>query len=292
MLTSKTVFILGAGESQEAGLPLGGELAMIIANNMDYRVARDEQPISGDWDFLSAVGRKTGLETNVLLQAAARIRDGIYLANSIDDFLDIASFRDSWFVKFMKLLGRGANPENLFNDVAFVVFNYDRCLEQFLWHAVERLYGLPPNKTRETFSKATIFHPYGAIGPIPQIGSQDSVPFGGNNLNDYVGLASRIRTYTEEAESREIHAIHGVLAAADRLVFLGFAFHRQNLDLLMQGGKLAVPHNVYATTDRFSTDDRQVIRDRIFQMLASGNVHDQPLKCNQLLDHYRLTLAA
>jgi hypothetical protein len=47
--------------------------------------------------------------------------------------------RGTWFVKFMYMLGRGVPKENvreIFDNVAFIVFNYDRCIEHFLFHAL------------------------------------------------------------------------------------------------------------------------------------------------------------
>ena len=42
---------------------------------------------------------------------------------------------DTWLVKFMYMLGRGVPKENvreIFDNVSFIVFNYDRCVEFFL----------------------------------------------------------------------------------------------------------------------------------------------------------------
>ena len=54
-------------------------------------------------------------------------------------------FANTWFVKFMHMLGRGIPKENvreIFDRVSFVVFNYDRCVEYFLFHALQKLYGI------------------------------------------------------------------------------------------------------------------------------------------------------
>ena len=55
----------------------------------------------------------------------------------------VANFENSWIVKFIRVLNRGvpfADRRKLFNNVAFIVFNYDRCLEHFLLHAIRQLY--------------------------------------------------------------------------------------------------------------------------------------------------------
>jgi hypothetical protein len=54
----------------------------------------------------------------------------------------------------MQMIGRGTSRESIgkiFDSVTFIVFNYDRCLEQFLLHALQRLYAIP-TMTRLKFS--------------------------------------------------------------------------------------------------------------------------------------------
>jgi hypothetical protein len=69
MFKSKTVFIVGAGASQEAGLPTGAQLKDAIAKklNITYKVGIDPtSPDTGDgaiaWALVEHV-KKTGVET-------------------------------------------------------------------------------------------------------------------------------------------------------------------------------------------------------------------------------------
>jgi len=93
--TTKTVFVVGAGASQEAGLPIGSELKMSIATALDIRVKRGGyQLISGHDLILEALrleAAKNPTHTDLLasLQNAAwRIRDAMPQASSIDTFID------------------------------------------------------------------------------------------------------------------------------------------------------------------------------------------------------------
>jgi len=84
MLRSETVFVIGAGASKEVGLPIGSELASIIRARMDIEG-------NGNKELLNEIRSScfaTGIGGDAYGQAAARIRDGVILANSIDDFLD------------------------------------------------------------------------------------------------------------------------------------------------------------------------------------------------------------
>src|SRR6266853_1701782 len=89
MLSSKTVFIVGAGASSEAGLPVGSELKGIIARKLDLRFEHFSSPIgSGDLTIFEALRRQYPNDINTYLGACWRVRDGIILAPSIDDFID------------------------------------------------------------------------------------------------------------------------------------------------------------------------------------------------------------
>jgi hypothetical protein len=95
MFKSKTVFIVGAGASQEAGLPTGAQLKKAIANklNITYKVGVDPtSPDTGDgaiaWALVEHV-RKTGTgDINPYLYEAWKIRDAMPQAISIDYFID------------------------------------------------------------------------------------------------------------------------------------------------------------------------------------------------------------
>ena len=89
--------------------------------------------------------------------------------------------------------------DDVFHGLTLISFNYDRCLEHFLFNALQRLYDVDAKKAADICNNAQIFHPYGAVGALPYQNKNNSVCFGGDQTgNTYVALASQIRTYTEE----------------------------------------------------------------------------------------------
>jgi hypothetical protein len=87
MFHSKTVIVVGAGASSEVGLPIGTGLAKRIAELLDVRFDDfGSRCISGDGALFHQLSR--GRDGRELQQAAWLIRDGVGLANSIDDFLE------------------------------------------------------------------------------------------------------------------------------------------------------------------------------------------------------------
>jgi hypothetical protein len=61
--------------------------------------------------------------------------------------LDTSKLQDTWFLELAHIMFEGVSRENLkeaFDAVTFIAFNYDRCIEWFLFHALQGLYVLTP----------------------------------------------------------------------------------------------------------------------------------------------------
>src|SRR5712692_6802353 len=86
-----TVFVVGAGASEEAGLPIGKELVDDIVNRLGYAVIHGSVSESGDRDILDVLQQyaqdRAGI--NSFLEAARRVCDGAVYSNSIDSFIDV-----------------------------------------------------------------------------------------------------------------------------------------------------------------------------------------------------------
>lgn len=304
MFKRQTLFVLGAGASAEANLPLGTGLAQVIGKKMDIRFERfNEQVGQGDMDLYMQVTQNMQRELKEFQNAAWLIRDGIGLAQSIDDFLDLHRsnpyvvrygkaaivksvleaerrsklyFQNSsgievfdtgavvgtWFVKFVHMLGRGVPRENvreIFEPVSFIVFNYDRCLEHFLAHALHKLYGIALPEATDIVSDSHIIHPYGVI--------EEKRPFG-NTGGNHVVHSNVIKTYTEQTTDGDLlNAIHSEVERAECIVFLGFAFHSQNLLMLRPAKKMA-PKPVFGTAFGMSDADVEVITNKITEFFS------------------------
>jgi hypothetical protein len=53
-------------------------------------------------------------------------------------------------------------------------------------------------------------------------------------------MAGNLRTFAESQVEEETSAARAIVAEANRLVFLGFGFHRQNVELLTPATKTAI----------------------------------------------------
>ena len=147
-----------------------------------------------------------------------------------------------------------------------------------------------------------IYHPYGDVGNLPWLNRQGgAIEFGAKpNSHQLLELSKKIKTFTEgtDPKSSEIEEIQSHMAQAERIVFLGFAFRKLNMQLITpvppkdsSKGSLV---RCYATTLRISDSDTEIIQHRIVKLYASSKFKS-PRKvkffmsnksCKELFDEY------
>jgi hypothetical protein len=356
MRAAKTVFIVGAGASNEVGIEFGRSFVDIVSGKLNYRFDRGCLVCGegGDGDILEVIERlaRDRPSQNSFLAAAQRLREGLGFARSIDSFLDVhrddkkiqllgkvaiaktildqeenscirisgsttdfqnvAMLNDSWFVNLARGLNDGVRREEIkriFEKLSFIVFNYDRCVEHFLYNALQRHYGISDAETKTALETLTILHPYGKIANLPWQGGE-AVPFGYKiSPANLVMMASNIKTYTEQIEDdNTLRAIKSEIAKAETLVFLGFSYLDLNMDLIHPTIK-CVAQNVFGTAYGISSSDvdqvKKQLRGSVGQNLSlstipNGVVRVVPerlyirsdLKCAGLLGEYSRSLFA
>src|SRR4051794_9928762 len=96
MFKRRTLFIVGAGASQEVGFPTGPDLALRIADNLKPRDDEVRGTITAfqDEELYHEIVRHVGTDNQwqklqPYLRAAERMHSGVALSSSIDDFLSI-----------------------------------------------------------------------------------------------------------------------------------------------------------------------------------------------------------
>lgn len=215
-------------------------------------------------------------------------------------FADVAN---TWFNGLFQLIVQSCQREEIpvrLRKIAVVSFNYDRCLEHFLHGALQNYYSMSPEQASETLSHLEIFHPYGTVGQLPWKEPQKGIDYGGEPYSQQLSsLATQIRTFTEGTDetASEIVTIRSTLRTAQRVAFLGFAFHPLNLELLYGAKKTkAAAHDglVYATAIGLSTSDARLIaNDLEFQggYLPDSVSLNQNLTASQLFNEYSRSLS-
>lgn len=193
----------------------------------------------------------------------------LYISKSnIYNKMDFQSLENTWYSSFLKLLTENCNvkkiPERL-KSISLIIFNYDRCIEHFLYYALQNYYGISPEEAGKLVNEMNIYHPYGVVGSLPWQGEQ-GMEFGADpHPQVLLQLAGQIKTFTEgtDEKSSEITAIRNHVSIANNIVFLGFAFHKLNMKLMSK--QLSIPNpseatNYFASALGISNSDCKIIR--------------------------------
>jgi hypothetical protein len=159
-----------------------------------------------------------------------RYQGRVQLAN-----IDTPKFASGWYLPLMRLIVTGKTldeVENIFNNIAFIIFNYDRCLEHFLVNAVISYFNVAPELAIATVNRLTIIHPYGQVGHFdwqmnPTVKSQY-----GDDGGNLIEIAEQILTFTESAQEGVTGEVKQLVRGAETLVFVGFGYLPQNMQLL------------------------------------------------------------
>jgi hypothetical protein len=178
---------------------------------------------------------------------------------------------ESWYIPLARILTanhRAENIDTLFDNVSFVVFNYDRCLELFLYRVVLEYFSVDHNTATNALRKATIIHAYGSVGGIfDRDDNTSTVPFGGGDGMDMERIALGIKTYTESADAGTTQRIQDLVHNAETLVFLGFGYLAQNMNLLDHGAGTRAKR-IFATAYNTSDQDVAAIQNKMVQKLG------------------------
>jgi hypothetical protein len=116
-----------------------------------------------------------------------------------------------------------------------------------------------------------IFHPYGYLGDLKWPSTFPNVSFGGEiHPHQLIEVASKIKTFTEgtDEDSSEILEIRDCIESAEKIAFLGFAYAKQNLDLLysLKSADYVSNARVYGTAYQMSEINTKLIRDDLLRL--------------------------
>ncbi|MBX9911761.1 MAG: hypothetical protein K2Z25_24005 [Beijerinckiaceae bacterium] len=342
MLNSKTLLIVGAGASKEAGLPLGFELMPKVLEASKIEM-RDFGPANADKELLTALSanenalnRSINTTINHYAKSYDRMKEGLKLSYSIDNYLDahqddelvvtlgklgivrsilsaenksklhlddhnytdVSRLNGTWYSEIFKMMNEAVSKQNsdkFFSHIEIICFNYDRCIEHFFLRSLMSYYSLMEEGASKIVSNLKIHHPYGRVGFLPWQSPNQSTVFGAPRVggSELVRLAAQIKTFTEQQDnSRLISEMQLAVEHAETIVFLGFAFHPQNLELIAPR-KSARAKRVFATACGMSKSDIEATRVDIAKWLKREsflNTEIGDYTCAQLFSEYRRSI--
>lgn len=323
MLSKNTTFILGAGASADFGFPTGGEL---INNLTDILYFRGNLSLRAEGDeYLLHYFRKKRDHTNRYLQASHAIRDALPHNLSIDNFLkdrnddlfdEIAklavtriikeaekilftNFKDEfkWIRDLITIIKDGYSKEDvkkIFEKVKIITFNYDRSFEFLLSHAVANAYTITIKEALEIVHTINIVHPYGSLGKI-----SEEIEFSKSRkmIDDHFNkdklpeISGGLKTFSETLADGIQNQIQNAIEYADRLIFLGFGFHKSNLDLLNLDNNLSNKrYEIFYTVYKETNDSIKIIEDRLKQKFPRSLMYNNKGTSGDLLSEHKRRL--
>jgi hypothetical protein len=197
----------------------------------------------------------------------------------VDAEKKVQALNASWYPLFFQKITEGCDLEELterLEGISFVIFNYDRCFEYFMHNALMTYYNMNSVQAKEAVQGLHVIHPYGTVGDLwDNIGK---LTFGADLFpaKRLLDLSQKIKTFTENSgdEKDRDTNIKYLVERADRIIFLGFAYHNQNLDLLfrhpgvlyaLDGVPLSENIACYGTGYNISENDLQYVHDQLRQ---------------------------
>lgn len=252
MITKKTVFILGAGASKPYGFPLGQELrddvirvgreisllstlSKLSISEQEYRDFTTDLAESGYPSvdaFLEHREKWVPLGKAAIALCLLRAE-----SESAQRLFPPHQPRDHWY---QALWARLKAPSwQAFKDMPWsvITFNYERSLEHYLVHVLCNNYQLKPHTV---CSQLPVLHIHGSLGDY------DQFPYGSRITQSSHEIASRSIMVVHESDwQKSFREAQRQIDGAERILFIGFGFHDQNLRKL---GMPSARHSIHNRT--------------------------------------------
>lgn len=323
MIQTKSVFVVGAGASNDLGLPIGSELKVRIANIL--RKNSVNEPLMG---ALNDRAFKTKIPISDYLNMANFIAENMDKAESIDNFLNnhrdneelvyvgklaiaycistaeancpISEDRpgasittdDYFLVELLRIVVRGhtvKDVEKSLQNLHFITFNYDRCIERYLDIWLSQNFG--QSMSQFVSDNVKFLHVYGSLGDYFAEGkfslkSSESRRFFLNPQIELPKIAERLKIFTESTTIDVNENIRWFMSDAKLVTFLGFGFEEQNMSIF-EGLEFENMPKVFATTFNVSDPNVKLIRSELGQKFRKHNgatTYDS--KCAELFRYH------
>lgn len=297
MIREPTVFVLGAGASEPYGLPLGGTLKTYILERYNSDVGQTvhltNTTVFGRAQIDSFVNalRFSGLTSvDAFLERRPEFMEigkammGIeLLQGEVHERLWQAE--NNWLSYLYGYMVGSSLEEFSSNKVAFITFNYDRCVEHFLFTSLKNSFGRSEQETAAIVKKFNVVHLHGRLGHLPWQEGKTPIEFGDNQIDvrKMKIVSNEIKVIHEDhnldGRDADFRLAEVILANARRVYLMGFGFGARNVQRLKLETitPLLFEGTAYKLTDRERSDCRA---------LSGGKVNLRPCQCLEFIREY------
>ncbi len=242
MIQKPTVLILGAGTSNHLGYPLGLQLLNQVCERLNqvckqfiYHATYPYNP-EDTKTFHSRLSRAGYYSVDAFLEDNREFLDiGKYF---ITDCLKRFEIEDKLFPPnnpgwyqylFNKLLTSTADkiPNN---KITIITFNYDRSLECYLHQAITNRYQILEEKSLDIMRQINVIHLHGILGNYPEVPYSNTLhKISIVEISKGIKIIHEIEDSAEDFCSTEFRDANRALCESEKIYFLGFGFHEDNI---------------------------------------------------------------
>lgn len=220
---------------------------------------------------------------SVLFPNSASKKNGGFFSNSQRNGEHVLTPVQSWLGQLFWLLVELRDYSSFLTalqNITFISFNYDRCIEHYLANAASSYFRLDEKGVKDVLASINIIRPYGTLGDL-LVSGQHCAGFGTHEVS-LNATSKSIRTFTEGYESDVIsEQLSSALLAADLVFFVGFGFLQLNLNLLFEKQQYKVKR-VLGTRKGLSEESASIVSDKLKAALLFGSERPTPFHLNKI----------
>lgn len=280
-----TVLILGAGASTHCQYPLGIKLLSELSN---LRNSPDIDNLPSSWEqadakrFLTKLSRSAHYSIDAYLERSDEdISLGKYLlALSLKRFeiLDqlFPPYNSGWYqYLFNSLISQDSGLDG--NNLTIVTFNYDRSLEAYLYNVLLNRFSLSNKEALVELRKVPIIHVHGILGAFPEYPYEpDCSPEDLQRISKSIQIIHELEDNDNTFCNDHFRQAHDAIQNAEKVCFLGFGFHYDNVRRFLIDWGNKKDRKVLATMPDTTTEEYTQLLKRLEPLGFSRELMPQP----------------
>jgi hypothetical protein len=239
MITTSTVFVLGAGASVPYSFPSGGKLVDDICNASETELEVFGVNKADYGQFKVELHSSQQLSVDAFLERRTEFKPigktalAVHLIRCENPVSLLAKKDDNWYSYLMNRMTDSTFDDFRKNKVSFVTFNYDRSLEHYFHTSLRARYGKSSGEVEDVLRTIPIIHVYGNLGCLPWQTEDESTirRYEPELTPETVKIAAKnIIIISETNETNPaFEEANRLMNQAERIGILGFGYHPVNM---------------------------------------------------------------